>query len=109
MNDITESVVVGYEHRDITAGLRQVLQIYLLIQPPTTTDVLASQLQLIQTYMLVRYMLVECNCIQHACCLIAEFKETERCSRPANLVKLLQKKRLAQTCVLVLCHIIKYA
>ena len=34
MDDITENVVAGYEHRDITAGLRQVLQIYLLIQPP---------------------------------------------------------------------------
>ena len=43
---------------------------------PTTTDVLASQLQLIQTYMLVRCMLVECNCNQHTCCLIAEIKET---------------------------------
>ena len=31
---ITENGVVGYEHRNITAGLRQVLQIYLLIQPP---------------------------------------------------------------------------
>ena len=37
MDDITKNVVVGYEHRDITACLRQVLQ----IQPPTTTDVLA--------------------------------------------------------------------
>ena len=34
MDNITENVVVGYEHRDITAGLRQVLQINLLIQPP---------------------------------------------------------------------------
>ena len=32
MDNITKKVVVGYEqHRDITAGLRQVLQIYLLI------------------------------------------------------------------------------
>ena len=33
MDDITENVVVGYEHRDITAGLKQELQIYMLIQP----------------------------------------------------------------------------
>ena len=33
MDDITKNVVVVYEHRDITAGLRQVLQIYLLVQP----------------------------------------------------------------------------
>ena len=46
MDDITKNVVVGYEHRDITAGLGKVLQIYLLIQPPATTDVLASQLHL---------------------------------------------------------------
>ena len=32
---------------------------------PTTTDVLASHLQLIQTYMLVICMLVECKCNQH--------------------------------------------
>ena len=67
--------MVGYEHRDITAGLRQVLQIYLPIQPPTTTDVLASQLQLIETYMMVRCMLVACNSNQYACYLMAEFKE----------------------------------
>ena len=42
----------------------------------TAKDVLASQLQLIQAYMLVRCMLVECNCNKHACCLIAVFKET---------------------------------
>ena len=35
---------------------------------PTTTGVLASQLQLVQTFMLVGYMLVECNCNQLACC-----------------------------------------
>ena len=34
MDGITKNGVVGYEHRNITAGLRQVLQIYLLIQPP---------------------------------------------------------------------------
>ena len=68
MDDITKNVVVGNEHRDITAGLRQVLQIYMLIQP--------LQLQMfLQTYMLVKCMLVECNCNQHACCLIAEFKD----------------------------------
>ena len=33
MDGITENVVVGYEYRDITACRRQVLQIYLLIQP----------------------------------------------------------------------------
>ena len=62
--------------------------------------------------MLVRCILVECNCNQHACYLIAEFKKPERCSRPASLVKLLQKKRLVsdmcvgrvqhnQTCVIL--------
>ena len=40
MDDITKNVVVGYEHRDITAGLRQVLQIYSTDSIPTTTDVL---------------------------------------------------------------------
>ena len=33
MDDKSEKVVVGCEHRDITACLRQVIQIYLLIQP----------------------------------------------------------------------------
>ena len=32
MDDITENVVVGNEHRDINVGLKQELQIYLLIQ-----------------------------------------------------------------------------
>ena len=45
-------------------------------------------------------MLVECNCIQHPCCLIADFKETWVLSRPASLVKLLQITRLvSEMCV----------
>ena len=42
----------GYDHRDISAGLRQVLHVYLLVQP-SAIDVLVSQLQRIQTYLLV--------------------------------------------------------
>ena len=58
---------------------------------PATTDVLASHLQLIRKYMLVRCMLVEYNCNHHACCSIAEFKRdlsAAAASRPASLVKL---------------------
>ena len=49
----------GMSIGDITADLRQVQQIHLLVNP-TTTDVLASQLQLFQTYLLVR-----CNSNRH--------------------------------------------
>ena len=39
-------------HRDITAGLRQVLHIYLMVQSHNYRCAV-SQLQLIQTYLLV--------------------------------------------------------
>ena len=76
MDDITENIVVGYKHRDITAGLKQELQIhvYLLIQPHTYRCACKS-VATDQLHMLVRCMLVECNFNQHVCCLIAEFKD----------------------------------
>ena len=49
---VLTSPLVGYKHRDISAGLRQVY-IYNCWFSHTTTTVLVSKLQRIQTYLLI--------------------------------------------------------